>query len=51
MRKNLAWGKTCGLQGDPQETIVFCLSIHHLWGRTLDINKHLAARCLRGGAP
>ena len=32
------WGKTSGQQGDPLELIVFCLSIHHLWGRTL--NKH-----------
>jgi hypothetical protein len=33
-----AWGTTGGQQGDPLEMIVFCLSIHHLWGRTL--NKH-----------
>jgi hypothetical protein len=33
-----AWGKTGGRQGDPLEMIVSCLSIHHLWGRTL--NKH-----------
>ena len=31
-----AWGKTGGQQGDPLEMIVFCLTIHHLWGRTLD---------------
>jgi hypothetical protein len=30
-----AWGKTGGQQGDPLEMIVFCLSVHHLWGRTL----------------
>ena len=30
-----AWGKTGGQQGDPLEMIVFCISIHHLWGRTL----------------
>ena len=33
-----AWGKTGGQQGDPLEMIVFCLTVHHLWGRTL--NKH-----------
>jgi hypothetical protein len=32
-----AWGKTGGLQGDPLEMIAFCLSIHHLWGRTLNV--------------
>ena len=32
-----AWGKTGGQQGDPLEMIVFCLSVHHLWGRTLAI--------------
>jgi hypothetical protein len=30
-----AWGKTCGQQGDSLEMIVFCLTVHHLWGRTL----------------
>ena len=30
-----AWGKTGGQQGDPLEMIIFCLSVHHLWGRTL----------------
>jgi hypothetical protein len=30
-----AWGKTGGQQGDALEMIVFCLSAHHLWGRTL----------------
>jgi hypothetical protein len=33
-----AWGKTGGQQGDHLEMIVLCLSVHHLWGRTL--NKH-----------
>ena len=28
-------GKTGGQQGDPLEMIVFCLTVHHLWGRTL----------------
>jgi hypothetical protein len=27
--------KAGGQQGDPLEMIVFCFSIHHLWGRTL----------------
>ena len=30
-------------QGDPLEMIVFCLSVHHLWGRTL--NKHHQDAC------
>ena len=30
-----AWGKTGGQQGDPLEMIVFCLTVHHLWGLTL----------------
>jgi hypothetical protein len=29
------WGKISGQQGDPLEMIVFCLMVHHLWGRTL----------------
>jgi hypothetical protein len=37
------WGKTSGQQGDPLEMIVFCLTIHHLWGRTLD--KHNQDAC------
>jgi hypothetical protein len=37
-----AWGKTGGQQGDPLEMITFCLTIHHLWGRTLD--KHTPAQ-------
>jgi hypothetical protein len=38
-----AWGKTGGQQGDPLEMIVFCLSVHHLWGRTF--NKHNQDAC------
>ena len=38
-----AWGKTGGQQGDPLEMIAFCLSIHHLWGRTLAKHYHHAA--------
>jgi hypothetical protein len=38
-----AWGKTGGQQGDPLELIVFCLSVHHLWGRTL--NKYHQDAC------
>jgi hypothetical protein len=38
-----AWGKTGGQQGDPLEMIAFCLSIHHLWGRTLA--KHYQDAC------
>jgi hypothetical protein len=38
-----AWGKTGGQQGDPLEMIVFCLTVHHLWGRTL--NKHHQDAC------
>ena len=38
-----AWGKTGGQQGDSLEMIVFCLTIHHLWGRTLD--KHNQDAC------
>jgi hypothetical protein len=37
------WGKTGGQQGDLLEMIVFCLSVHHLWGRTL--NKHHQDAC------
>jgi hypothetical protein len=32
------WGETGGQQGDPLEMIVFCLSVHHLWGRNLNKN-------------
>jgi hypothetical protein len=39
-----AWGKTGGQQGDPLEMIAFCLSIHHLWGRTLA--KHYQDACV-----
>jgi hypothetical protein len=39
-----AWGKTGGQHGDPLEMIVFCLSVHHLWGRTL--NKHHQDVCV-----
>jgi hypothetical protein len=38
-----ARGKTGGQQGDPLEMIVFCLSVHHLWGRTF--NKHHQDAC------
>jgi len=38
-----AWGKTGGQQGDPFEMITFCLTVHHLWGRTL--NKHHQDAC------
>ena len=38
-----AWGKTGGQQGDPLEMIVFCLTIHNLWGHTLD--KHNQDAC------
>jgi hypothetical protein len=38
-----AWGKTGLQQGDPLEMIVFCLSVHHLWDRTL--NKHHQDAC------
>ena len=38
-----AQSKTGGQQGDPLEMIVFCLSIHHLWGRTLA--KHQQDAC------
>jgi len=38
-----AWGKTGGQQGDPLEMIIFCLSVHHLWGRTLA--KHHQDAC------
>jgi hypothetical protein len=37
------WNKTGGQQGDPLEMIIFCLSVHHLWGRTL--NKHHKDAC------
>jgi hypothetical protein len=43
-----AWGKTGGQQGDPLEMIVFCLSIHHIWGRTLA--KHNQDACAVGYA-
>ena len=56
------WGKTGGQQGDPHEKIAFCLSIHHLWGRTLAklyqdacsvayarwLHQGKALRCARG---
>jgi hypothetical protein len=29
------WHKTGGQQRDPLEMIVFCLIVHHLWGRNL----------------
>jgi hypothetical protein len=38
-----AWGKTGGQQGEPLEMIVFCLTVHHLWGRTLA--KHNQDAC------
>jgi hypothetical protein len=38
-----AWGKTGGQQGDPLEMIVLFLSVHHLWGRTL--NTHNQDAC------
>ena len=38
-----AWCKTGGQQGDPLEMIVFFLSVHHLWGRTL--NTHNQDAC------
>lgn len=38
-----AEGKTDGQQGDGLEKIAFCLSIHHLWGRTLE--KHQQDAC------
>ena len=42
-----AWGKTGGQhvaqQGDPLEMIIFCLSVHHIWGRTLA--KHHQDAC------
>ncbi len=38
-----AWGKTGGQQGDLLEMIVFCLTVHHLWGRTLA--KHHQGTC------
>jgi hypothetical protein len=37
------WGKTGGQQGDPLEMIVFCLTVHHLWGLTLA--KHNQDAC------
>jgi hypothetical protein len=39
-----AWGKTGGQQGDLLEMIVFCVTVHHLWGRTL--NKHHQDVCV-----
>ena len=38
-----AWGKTGGQQGDPLEMIIFCLSVHHIWGSTLA--KHYQDAC------
>jgi hypothetical protein len=38
------WGKTSGQQGDPLEMIVLCLTVHHLWGRTL--TKHNQGACV-----
>jgi hypothetical protein len=38
-----AWGKTGGQLGDPLEMMVFCLTVHHLWGRTLA--KHNQDAC------
>ena len=38
-----AWGKTGGQQGDPLEMIIFCLSVHHIWGSTLA--KHHQDAC------
>ena len=35
--------KTGGQQGDPLKMITFCLTIYHLWGRTLD--KHIKDAC------
>ncbi len=32
---HLAKGLTRGQQGNPLEMLVFCISIHHLWGRVL----------------
>ena len=32
---HLAKGLTGGQQGDPLVKLVFCISIHHLWGRVL----------------
>jgi hypothetical protein len=37
------WGKTSRQKGDPLDMIVLCLSVHHLWGRTL--NKHHQDAC------
>jgi hypothetical protein len=30
-----ALGRTGGQQGYPLEIMIFCLGIHHLWGRTM----------------
>jgi hypothetical protein len=38
-----AWGKTDGQQGDPLEVIVFCLIVHHLWGRPLNPHQQDAS--------
>jgi len=38
-----SWGKTGGQQGEPLEMIVICLTVHHLWGRTLA--KHNQDAC------
>ena len=35
--------KKGGQQGEPLEMIVFCLTVHHLWGRTLA--KHNQDAC------
>jgi hypothetical protein len=42
------WGKTRGQQGDPLEMIVFCLTVHHLWGWTLA--KHIQDTCASANA-
>ena len=41
---HIAQGKTGGQQGDPIEMLIFNLSIHHLWGRTL--MQHPRARAV-----
>jgi hypothetical protein len=38
-----AWGETGGHQGDPLEMIIFCLTVQHLWVRTL--NQHQQDAC------
>jgi hypothetical protein len=32
---HIAKGKTGGQQGDPQEMLIFNLTVHHIWGRVL----------------